>query len=328
MGVITLFRTVFRLPTRREQLSLDIQYLGKRGLTYPCVHAMATILTSPYPCGEITVVFQEQARGEDHTAVCFVIWDWLDYGMTIVPDGFGTHHGTGGWGLGVVLALIQFFQIPLKEKWVAVDQFERIASGYPTTRDYEQLHEADHRAPSWPSHLQHYEHRGHILWTDLPRELSQFPYWVIEPELLGDVKDIERNPGLAVFQTARRLEMVVRSLDPSLAGLIGQDLINQAMREGRPWEPHGEAASERQAWANLFRGVVGAIRNPEGHRDQQLSLEDAIGQVLTVNMLLRKLKADFPDHFRQAASSSEADGDEQEREEEEQAASPAHTEGS
>jgi hypothetical protein len=328
MGVITFFRTVFRLPARRDQASLRIQYLGKRGLTYPCVQAMATILTSPYPCSEITVVFQEQARGEDHTAVCFVIWDWLDYGITIVPDGFGTHNGTGGWGLGVVLALIQFFQVPLKEKWVEADQFERIANGYPTPRDCEQLHQADHWAPSWPAHLHDYERRGHVLWTDLPRELSQFPYWVIEPELLGDVKDIERNPGLAVFQAARRLEMVVRSFGPYDARLTGEPLVNEAMGTGRPFEPHGATPNERLAWTHLFRGAVGAIRNPEGHRDQQLSLEDAIGQILAVNMLLRKLKADFPDHFRQAAPSSGADEDEQEREEEEQAASPAHTERS
>jgi hypothetical protein len=283
MGVNTFARTIFRRLTRQDQASLRIQYLGKRGLTFPCIQAMATILISPYPCREITVVFQEPARGEDHTDVCFVIWDWLGYGMTIVPDGFGTHHGTGGWGLRVVLALIQFYQVPLKEKWVAADQFERLANGHPTTRDWEQLHRADPCAPSWPSYLQDYEHRGRVLWTDLPRERSQFPYWLIEPELLNDVKDIERTPGLAVFGAARRLEMVVRALDPSLAGLTGQDLINQAMREGKPWEPHGEVASERQAWANLFRGTVGAIRNPEGHRDQQLSLEDAIGQVLTVN---------------------------------------------
>ena len=307
MGVITLFRTIFRLPTRWEQPSLGIQYLGKRGLTYPCVQAMATILTSPYPCGEITVVFQEQADGEDHTAVCFVIWDWLYYGMTIVPDGFGTHSGTGGWGLDVVLALIQFFQIPLKEKWVEADQFERIASGHPTTSDYEQLHEPDHCTPSWPSHLQDYEYRGHALWTDLPRETSQFPYWLIEPELLGDVKDIERNPGSAVFQAARRLEMLVRALGPYPAELVGQALVNQAMGEGRPFEPQGATASERQAWAHLFRGVMGAIRNPEGHRDQQLKLEDAIGQILTVNMLLRKLKQDFPEKFRKEEDTNSED---------------------
>jgi hypothetical protein len=86
--------------------------------------------------------------------------------------------------------------------------------------------------------------------------------------------------------------------------------------------------NERLAWTHLFRGVVGAIRNPEGHRDQQLSLEDAIGQILTVNMLLRKLKQDFPDHFRQAAPSSGADEDEQEGEEEEQEALPSRIERS
>ncbi len=43
---------------------------------------------------------------------------------------------------------------------------------------------------------------------------------------------------------------------------------------------------------------MGAIRNPEGHRDQQLKLEDAIGQILTISMLLRKLKQDFRTSFR------------------------------
>ena len=112
------------------------------------------------------------------------------------------------------------------------------------------------------------------------------------------------------------------------ANLIGQRLIDQAMGESGPLRPLGATTSERDAWVHLFRGAIGAIRNPEGHRDQQLKLEDAIGQILTVNMLLRKLKADFPDHFRQAAPSNGADEDEWEREEEEQASSPAHTEGS
>lgn len=184
------------------------------------------------------------------------------------------------------------------------EQFERIASGYLTRRDCEQLHQADFGAPSWPFYQ---DDSGPHLWIEAGYQRAQFPYWVIEPELLNDVRDFERNPGGAVFQAARRLEMVVRSLDSSLVGIVGQDLINQAMREGRPWEPRGEVASERQAWANLFRGVMGAIRNPESHRDQQLKREDALGQILTVNMLLRKLKADFPERFQ-----SETDEDEEE----------------
>ena len=281
--------------TRREHPALPIQYLGRSGTTRPCVEAMVTILTSPYRCREITVVFQEQQPGEDSSDVCFVVWDWLGCEITIVPDGFGTHNGTGGWGLAVVLSLIQFYQIPLKEKWVEAQQFEQIANGRPTARDREQLHQADHCAPSWPLHVGNF---GSRLWTQAGYETAQFPYWLIEPELLGDVKDIERNPGSAVFQAARRLEMLLRDLGGYPADLTGQALVNEAMGSGRPFEPHGATAGERQAWAHLFRGAMGAIRNPEGHRDQQLKREDAIGQILTVNMLLLKLKQDFPDTFQ------------------------------
>jgi hypothetical protein len=227
--------------------------------------------------------------------VCFVIWDWLGCEMTIVPDGFGTHNGTGGWGLAVVLSLIQFYQIPLKEKWVEADQFERIANGYPTTRDRQQLHQADYGASSWPFHEGDF---GSALWAQVAYETAQFPYWVIEPELLDDIKDLERNPGGAVFQAARRLEIILHEIGAYPANLIGQRLIDQAMGESGPLRPLGATTSERDAWVHLFRGAIGAIRNPEGHRDQQLKLKDAIGQILTVNMLLRKLKQDFPDTFR------------------------------
>jgi hypothetical protein len=206
--------------------------------------------------------------------------------------------------LEVVLSLIQFYQIPLKEKWVDKDQFERIVLGNPTDRDLQQLHQADFGTPSWPLHVGNF---GAALWSELAYERAQFPYWLIEPELLADVQDVERNPGSAVFQAARRLEMLVRSLDPALSGMSGQDLINRALGEGRPFEPKGTTASERQAWAHLFRGVIGAIRNPEGHRDQQLKIKDAVGQIFTVNTLLRKLKADFPDRFQQEEESSPVD---------------------
>ncbi len=283
--------------TRRRHPALPIQYLGRSGTTQPCIEAMVTILTSPYRCREITVVFQQKQPGEDSYAVCFVVWDWLGCEITIVPDGFGTHAGTGGWGLEVVLSLILFYQIPLKEKWVEARQFERIASGHPTARDCEQLHQADHCTPSWPFHVGDF---GSRLWAQVAYETAQFPYWLIEPELLGDVKDVEHNPGGAVFQAVRRLEIIVRTIGEYPAKLIGKPLIEEAMGESERGrlKPLGATEDERQAWFSLFRGVIGAFKNPESHRDQQLKLEDAIGQILAVNTLLRKLKQDFPDKFR------------------------------
>ena len=168
---------------------------------------------------------------------------------------------------------------------VEADQFERIADGYPTERGCEQLHQADFRTPSWPSYLQDYEHKGHPLWADLPRETSQFPFWVIEPELLNDVKDLERHPGSAVFQAVRRLEIIVRNIGEYPAKLVGKPFIEEAMGESERGrlKPHGATEDERQAWFSLFRGAIGAFKNPESHRDQQLKVEDAVGQILAVN---------------------------------------------
>ena len=296
------------MTIKRKHKPLSIQYLGRPGCTYPCVKAMVTILSSPYCCREITVLFCEQEPEEDSAAVCFIVWDWLGCEITIVPDGFGTHSGTGGWGLAVVLSLIQFYQIPLKEKWVKVEQFERIVHGHPTERDCQQLHQADFGAPSWPYCCRDF---GTYLWAQTRYETTQFPYWLIEPELLNDIKDLERNPSSAVFQAARRLEILVREMGAFSADLTGQKLINEAMGNGKIWEPHGATADERQAWANLFRGAVGAIRNPEGHRDQQLKLKEAIGQILTLNMLLRKLKQDFPEKFLEEVTNAEDEEDQE-----------------
>jgi len=80
-GIQIILPQAIRVPapksTRRERPALPIQYLGRSGTTQPCVEAMVTILTSPYRCREITVVFQEKQPGEDSYAVCFVVWDWL-----------------------------------------------------------------------------------------------------------------------------------------------------------------------------------------------------------------------------------------------------------
>jgi hypothetical protein len=63
-------------------------------------------------------------------AVLFVVWDWLESDITIIPDGFGTHAGTGGWGLAVVLehydrlpADLQA-ELPLKRIWALVQEPE------------------------------------------------------------------------------------------------------------------------------------------------------------------------------------------------------------
>ncbi len=134
----------------------------------------------------------------------------------------------------------------------------------------------------------------------------------MEPELLQDIKGLEHNPGSAVFQAVRRLEIIVRTIGEYPAKLIGKSLIEEAMGESERGrlKPLGATEDERQAWFSLFRGVIGAFKNPESHRDQQLKLEDAIGQILIINTLLRKLKQDFPDKFRKEEHTSSEEDEE------------------
>ena len=293
---------------RRE---LPVQYLGVPGSTHECVQAMVTILTSPFPCGGMTVLFcqeHEQPHPQpQHYAVSFVIWDWLGREVTIVPDGFGTHNGTGGWGLELVLELIQFYRVPLKEKWIrAVNQFERINSGYPTERDMRDLHVDDHWAPSWPLHVGKF---GPYLWSEaLGGESGPFPYWLLEPELVECVQGIERDPASAVFQATKRLEVIVRQIGGYGADLVGEALINEAMLGKRAkLVPHGATAGEVQAWASLFRGAIGAFKTPLSHRDVNLTVGDATQRVLTVNLLIRALKSDFPEKFPKDDETDEID---------------------
>jgi hypothetical protein len=289
------------MPARRNRF--PVQYLGVRGDTHSCVDAMMTILTGSHRCREITVVFcrprpqPNPGRGHHRVtyAVLFVVWDWLDCDITIVPDGFGTHHGTGGWGLAVVLDLIQFYRVPLSEKWVDEERFDRIADGFPTERDVKELHQQDHVAPSWPLYQGEF---GPKFWVDLyPGGPWAFPYWLMEPELMEDVRGAEQDPDGAVFRAVKRLEVILRQMGDYDASILGLDLVNKAMGNQGQFVPHGETESERIAWANLFRGAMGAFKNPQSHRDVKLSEFEATEQILAVNLLIGKLKHDFPDRF-------------------------------
>lgn len=280
------------------QHPLPYQFLGESGTTLPCVKAMVAILTGPYRPRAITAVFREMPKDETTTDVCFVVWDWLGLKATLISDGFGTHLGEGGRGFATVCDLIGFYEIPLQEHWAEDDQFQRIAYGYPTDEDLEQLRHAD---PASHFDLHSLSDLGRQLWQDEPpRFRAPVPYWMIEPELLEDLKDIERNPGGAVFQVARRLEMILREVCQLPPMLTGELLLNQALGEHKPLEPQGASTYEVESWIHLFQGVLGAFKETQSHRAEPLQLEDAIAQVLTINLLLRKLKQDYPDKFPKA----------------------------
>lgn len=118
------------------------QRLGKSGITQPCTYAMAAVLTSAYKPEKVIAVigsFDEISSKR----VLFLVWDWFYPGITIIPDGFGTHGGEGGAGLSTVLGLLKFYQTPLLQTWVYEKKaFRELADGTLTEEMFDQVQTA------------------------------------------------------------------------------------------------------------------------------------------------------------------------------------------
>jgi hypothetical protein len=116
--------------------------LGRGSVTWPCVLAMATILTSALRPEKITAVFGA-TRGYEHESVLFLVWDWLPMEVVIIPDGFGTHGGEGGSGLSKVIGLIKFYNVPLQQVWMYDEEaFRELANGNLTEEVFDEAQEA------------------------------------------------------------------------------------------------------------------------------------------------------------------------------------------
>ncbi len=115
------------------------QRLGKSGITLPCIYAMAAVLTSAYKPEKVIAVIGGFDRSSSES-VLFLIWDWFYPGITIIPDGFGTHGGEGGAGLSTVLGLLKFYKTPLLQTWVYEKKaFRELADGILTEEMFDQV---------------------------------------------------------------------------------------------------------------------------------------------------------------------------------------------
>lgn len=118
------------------------QRLGKSGITFPCIYAMAAVLTSAYKPKKVIAVIGGFERSSSES-VLFLIWDWFYPGITIIPDGFGTHGGEGGAGLSTVLGLLKFYQTPLLQTRVYEKKaFRELADGILTEEMFAQVQTA------------------------------------------------------------------------------------------------------------------------------------------------------------------------------------------
>jgi|GEM_PF-7096430 hypothetical protein len=90
---------------------------------------------------EYLIAGDRDSYGND--GVLFLVWDWAGQGLTIIPDGFGTHGGEGGAGLATVLGLIKFYKIPLLQIRIQSKKaFKELTQGKLTEEVFEEVQEA------------------------------------------------------------------------------------------------------------------------------------------------------------------------------------------
>jgi uncharacterized protein (TIGR02391 family) len=95
---------------------------------------------------------------------------------------------------------------------------------------------------------------------------------------------------LAVFAAMREVEDQVRFEAPSLAGLVGVELMKNAFKPNGPLADPGLVAGERVGRMELFAGALGVHRNPPGHGlVDYTDPQEAAEVVLLANNLLRHL---------------------------------------
>lgn len=94
----------------------------------------------------------------------------------------------------------------------------------------------------------------------------------------------------AVFTAMKEVEVEVRRKAGLPDSTYGRELIGAAFRTGGPLHRDDMVASEQEALASLFRGVLGLFKNPSSHREVDVSdATEAAEMVLCADLLLRLL---------------------------------------
>jgi hypothetical protein len=71
---------------------------------------------------------------------------------------------------------------------------------------------------------------------------------------------------------------------------VGRDLVNKVFGKNGTLAKEFASESEREGYRDLFAGIVGAFRNPSGHRLVDPNPHEGGAYILFVNLLLSHLE--------------------------------------
>ena len=86
------------------------------------------------------------------------------------------------------------------------------------------------------------------------------------------------------------LEERLRSIGGITGESVGRDLVNKVFGKNGTLAKEFDSESEREGYRDLFAGIVGAFRNPSGHRLVDPNPHDGGAYIVFVNLLLSHLE--------------------------------------
>ncbi len=259
-----------------------IQYLGRGGITRPCIDGVVQLIQFGEPIVKATLL--SNLQDHDHG---FLIED--HYGnLTGIKAGFGSgYSGEGPRGLSSTLELLDRHNVEIDEVEVSRDLVDRLNHSALTRKDIDDIQTTKPVRPQrWfdyvqEDHLYNKKKRNLVVSGMFPPVI---PFALVHNNLVDVAIGFEEEPDGRLMNGYRRLEQNIKQMS-GLSG-TGSKLFSKAiLSNDAPLHWPDLDSSEQTGRAQLYSSVFMAYRNHRAHNEMSSSLARDIREFLILNEL-------------------------------------------
>lgn len=285
--------------------SSPYQYIGEYGVSQTCLHAVRVIITGGYlassgvECGPTaaTLITRTGFSVKGHGEHAFVFWDWI-LPITVVPSGFASgYSGEGSRALALALMMMRAKDIPVYEVGVDGGVFSRLNRNRLSDKDISFLERTGrtHELSAVGRYLDIVDLSNsrdeyaplrfccerRIAWEWLDYELAE--------SCEGLAKHNLRSSLIEAFLVLKS-RLVTKFGVPDSSD--GDELVNKVFaKDGILCQTAGSDEERKRilAMRDPVSGLYKVFRNGYGHKQAEVSLEEAEAVLSMINLVLRRL---------------------------------------